>query len=194
MSFGWSDERVQTLTVLWLDGVSATQIAHRFGGGLTRNAVIGKVHRLGLAGARGSARCEPAPPKGAPEKTPAPLKANGSLGARQRAARNPWAAGPRVAPAPLPAPAPVTAVARILAQLGRGMCRFPLDDPGPGQMEHALFCAAPLEEGEIRYCAEHKRVCFQPMAAKRKERSLAPSAAPAHKGDPFVLFPSREAA
>ena len=45
----WNDERVEALKKLWSDGLSASQIAGRLGG-VTRNAVIGKVHRLGLAG------------------------------------------------------------------------------------------------------------------------------------------------
>ncbi|MBU2135314.1 MAG: GcrA cell cycle regulator, partial [Alphaproteobacteria bacterium] len=46
---GWTDERVDTLKKLWQDGLSASQIAKQLGG-VTRNAVIGKVHRLGLSG------------------------------------------------------------------------------------------------------------------------------------------------
>src|SRR3974377_728573 len=45
----WTDERVETLKKLWADGLSASQIAAELGG-VTRNAVIGKVHRLGLSG------------------------------------------------------------------------------------------------------------------------------------------------
>jgi GcrA cell cycle regulator len=49
MTNGWTDERVTLLKKLWTDGLSASQIAKQLGG-VTRNAVIGKVHRLGLAG------------------------------------------------------------------------------------------------------------------------------------------------
>ena len=45
----WTDERVELLKKLWADGLSASQIATKLGE-VTRNAVIGKVHRLGLAG------------------------------------------------------------------------------------------------------------------------------------------------
>ena len=48
----WSEERVELLTKLWAEGLSASQIAARLGG-VSRNAVIGKVHRLGLAGRSG---------------------------------------------------------------------------------------------------------------------------------------------
>ena len=53
----WTDERVEQLKQLWSDGLSASQIARQLGG-VTRNAVIGKVHRLGLAGRATPARTE----------------------------------------------------------------------------------------------------------------------------------------
>src|SRR6056300_126663 len=51
----WTDDRVETLKQLWTDGLSASQIARKMGG-VTRNAVIGKVHRLGLSGRASPAR------------------------------------------------------------------------------------------------------------------------------------------
>ena len=53
----WTDDRVEILTKLWGEGLSASQIARELGD-VTRNAVIGKVHRLGLAG-----RASPTMPK-----------------------------------------------------------------------------------------------------------------------------------
>ena len=53
----WTEDRVEVLKKLWADGLSASQIAGEIGGGVTRNAVIGKVHRLKLA-----ARAKPASP------------------------------------------------------------------------------------------------------------------------------------
>src|ERR1044071_2868011 len=57
----WTDERVELLKKLWADGLSASQIAARMGG-VTRNAVIGKVHRLGLSG-RAKTAAAPAQPR-----------------------------------------------------------------------------------------------------------------------------------
>ena len=54
----WTDERVELLKKLWADGLSASQIAAELGG-ITRNAVIGKVHRLGLSGRAKSPRRPP---------------------------------------------------------------------------------------------------------------------------------------
>src|SRR3954464_2663637 len=53
----WTDERVDQLKSLWTEGLSASQIARALGD-VTRNAVIGKVHRLGLAGRAGPTRVE----------------------------------------------------------------------------------------------------------------------------------------
>ena len=57
----WSDERVELLKRLWGEGQSASQIAKELGG-VTRNAVIGKVHRLGLSNRNGSAPAANAAP------------------------------------------------------------------------------------------------------------------------------------
>src|ERR1041385_2830886 len=59
----WTDERVELLKKLWTDGLSASQIAAELGG-ITRNAVIGKVHRLGLSGrAKSPSSAAPRPRK-----------------------------------------------------------------------------------------------------------------------------------
>ena len=63
-AMAWTDERVEMLKKLWADGLSASQIAKQLGG-VTRNAVIGKVHRLGLSG-----RATPSRPVRRPAPTP----------------------------------------------------------------------------------------------------------------------------
>ena len=65
---GWTDERVELLKKLWQDGLSASQIAKQLGG-VTRNAVIGKVHRLGLSG-----RAAPSKPARPAFKAPRPAR------------------------------------------------------------------------------------------------------------------------
>ena len=54
MTASWDDRRMAVLTRLWLSGETARLIAEKLGGGVTRNAVIGKAHRLGLTGKHGS--------------------------------------------------------------------------------------------------------------------------------------------
>src|SRR5690606_29162364 len=67
-SAGWTDERVETLKKLWMEGLSSSQIPGELGEGVTRNAVIGKVHRLKL-----SARAKPtnSTPRARPAARPA---------------------------------------------------------------------------------------------------------------------------
>jgi len=55
----WTDERVELLKKMWTEGQSASQIAKELGG-VTRNAVIGKVHRLGLSNRTGGSTPTPA--------------------------------------------------------------------------------------------------------------------------------------
>ena len=66
---GWTEERVELLKKLWLEGFSASQIAAELGDGVTRNAVIGKVHRLGLSG-----RATPSQPARPVFKAPRPAR------------------------------------------------------------------------------------------------------------------------
>src|SRR5690348_4146574 len=111
---GWTDERVELLKKLWQDGLSASQIAKQLGG-VTRNAVIGKVHRLGLSG-----RAAPSKPARPQFKTPRPVRV---------ASATPSA--PRRIAEPSPMPQPVTryvdetpGTATVLT-LGAHMCKWP---------------------------------------------------------------------
>ncbi|AHD00207.1 MULTISPECIES: GcrA family cell cycle regulator [Leisingera] len=90
----WTDERVELLKKMWGEGQSASQIAKELGG-VTRNAVIGKVHRLGLSN-RNSGGSKAAEPKEKPAAAPA-------------------SAAPKPAAAPKPKPQPKTEPARPAA-------------------------------------------------------------------------------
>ena len=155
---GWTDERVETLKKLWLDGLSASQIAKQLGG-VTRNAVIGKVHRLGLSGR--AAPSQPTRPVFKPARPARPVAAS------QPAARRPAvAASTEIAPAQ--APRPVTYVeapgtATVLT-LGAHMCKWPIGDPST---DGFTFCGR-RSGGEGPYCNEHARVAYQPQQTKKK--------------------------
>ncbi|MFC5737640.1 GcrA family cell cycle regulator [Sinirhodobacter huangdaonensis] len=108
----WTDERVELLKKMWSEGQSASQIAKELGG-VTRNAVIGKVHRLGLsnrAGAEGAAP-EAEAPAAKPAVDPAPTPE--PVATRPEPAPEPVRAAPAqpVRPAAAPRPEPVAAVA-----------------------------------------------------------------------------------
>ncbi|MCZ4354344.1 GcrA cell cycle regulator [Roseovarius aestuarii] len=110
----WSDERVETLKKMWGEGQSASQIAKELGG-VTRNAVIGKVHRLGLSNRNGGggtgaattpeAKAKPAAKPATAKPKPAPAKA---------AAPKPDPEPVAQEAQPAPAPAPVTRIKPII--------------------------------------------------------------------------------
>ncbi len=56
MNMEWDETRMELLKRLWLSGETARAIAEKLGSGVTRNAVIGKAHRLGLTGQQGSVK------------------------------------------------------------------------------------------------------------------------------------------
>src|SRR5258708_34174835 len=105
IAMGWTDERVETLKKLWLDGLSASQIAKQLGGG-TRNAVIGKVHRLGLSG-----RAAPSHPSRPAFKAPRP----------PRPMSTPLPRPPSLEPRPPPLPPPRAAPFRGLPGPATGL-------------------------------------------------------------------------
>ncbi|MCW3836028.1 GcrA family cell cycle regulator [Sphingomonas canadensis] len=94
----WTEERIDTLKKMWDSGMTATQIAEELGG-VSRNAVIGKAHRLGLPSRPSPVR--PNEAKAAPEPKPQPAAAAAPAAAPPPA---PAAAAPRPAPAPSAAP------------------------------------------------------------------------------------------
>ncbi len=113
----WTDERIETLKRLWEQGLTASQIADDLGN-VTRNAVIGKAHRLGLKArpspvkAGEEASPAPAPRAAAPRPTPraAEPRASETRAPQPRAAEPAKPAAPRAAPPPAaPAPAPAAA-------------------------------------------------------------------------------------
>ena len=108
----WTDERVETLKKMWAEGQSASQIAKELGG-VTRNAVIGKVHRLGLSNrvAAGEDAAEAAPVAApAPRAEPA---TRAEPAPRPTPVERPVAAE-RPTPAPAPAAAPAASSAVVL--------------------------------------------------------------------------------
>jgi GcrA cell cycle regulator len=149
---GWSDDRVTALKSLWLDGLSASQIATQLGG-VTRNAVIGKIHRLGLSG-RG------APSK--PTRLPRPLAVRAPR--RQAPPRGKAIARPvpRLSPTP-PAPEGPGLVTSITT-LEPHACKWPIGDPKASSFS---FCGR-LANGP--YCPAHKAQAFRPGTAWRADR------------------------
>ncbi len=190
----WTDERVETLKRMWTEGQSASQIAKELGG-VTRNAVIGKVHRLGLSNRAGGPNSteeeEEAPAAVRPATASEPVKMPEPRPAAERPA--PPASGATVTPLPLrkaiiPAGQPLPpqpslneispeALASVrevekrakrltLMELTERTCKWPIGDPAT---EDFWFCGLPSLPGKP-YCEAHVGVAFQPMSARRDRR------------------------
>ncbi|MEO1721496.1 MAG: GcrA family cell cycle regulator [Pseudomonadota bacterium] len=179
----WTDERVEKLKELWAEGMSASKIAKELGG-VTRNAVIGKVHRLGLSNRNGAgaaseaaetptapaSAAEPiaeAPPVAEPEPEPAPAPVPVR---REPVIRD--ASQPR--PPGLPTPEEESARATLveiekmarklsLLELTERTCKWPIGDPTEDNFH---FCGLPALPGKP-YCEHHVLVAYQPMSTRR---------------------------
>ena len=166
----WTDERVEILKKLWTEGLSASQIANRLGG-VTRNAVIGKVHRLGLSGRTTTSRAKaPRPRRRAAPKTTS--RGGGGVFRSQgnTALKAYYEADPDAEPNLVPAPVeelviPLHERASILT-LKENMCRWPIGDPGEDDFH---FCGRSSDQG-TPYCEFHSRVAYQPPQARRRDK------------------------
>ena len=140
----WTDDRIAVLRKLWSDGLSASQIAKELGEGVTRNAVIGKAHRLGL------------------EKRPSPVKSDKT----KKAAAAPKAAKPAAAPPPKKAAksAPTSKVS--LLDLTDRMCKWPIGHPGE---EDFHFCGKASQPG-MPYCGSHCLEAYQAQPPRRDRK------------------------
>ena len=188
----WTDERVEVLKKMWGEGQSASQIAKELGG-VTRNAVIGKVHRLGLSNR--AARAEAAPkekPAAAakPAAAPKPKPAAAPKPAAEPAAAAAAAPKPNlpirkaIVPAgqPLPpqpsaneiSPEALAKVSEVekkskkisLMELTERTCKWPVGDPSTDDF---WFCGLPSQTGKP-YCEAHVGVAFQPMSSRRDRK------------------------
>lgn len=170
----WTDERVETLRKLWAEGLSASQIAAQLGG-VTRNAVIGKVHRLKLS-SRGRATAAPARQK---------KVANGAISSKTTAARSAsvtrtvtsigatalqsqFDAQPVARHYIRPVEDVVVPISRHLqlVELSERTCKWPNGDP---LSEDFHFCGNEAAETGP-YCKYHAKIAFQPAGERRRSR------------------------
>lgn len=173
----WTDERVDTLKKLWAEGLSASQIANRLGG-VTRNAVIGKVHRLGLSGRTTTSRVKTQRTRRrtAPRATGGggggggvqTFRTHGNVALKAYYEADPDAEV-QVAPASVEELIiPISERASILS-LKESMCRWPIGDPGDSEFH---FCGRHSDHG-TPYCEHHSRVAYQPPNSRKRERRSA---------------------
>ena len=186
----WTDERVELLKKMWSDGQSASQIAKELGG-VTRNAVIGKVHRLGLSNRAATAaapkvetKAKPAAKAEAKAKTPPKPADSGAPATPEPAPKPNLPARKQIIPAGQPLPPQPSAneispeaLAKVneiekkakklsLMELTERTCKWPVGDPAT---EDFWFCGLPVQQGKP-YCEAHVGVAFQPMSSRRDRR------------------------
>lgn len=190
----WTDERVELLKKMWTEGQSASQIAKELGG-VTRNAVIGKVHRLGLSnrsgGAAAPAKAEPAPEQPvktaavpepqveapAPEEKSEPVMQTESASPPPSVRKQIIPAGQPLPPQPSANEISPEALAKVnkveknarklsLMELTEKTCKWPVGDPAT---DNFWFCGLPAQPGKP-YCEAHVGVAFQPMSNRRDRK------------------------
>jgi len=147
----WSDERIEALTKLWREGLSASQVARQLGG-VSRSAVIGKVHRLGIAG-----RETPTRPPTSVGRPASRTRASAGGVRRPSGPPAPRRSGPLLR---VVFDAPPTATIHTLTPHG---CRWPIGEPDEPSFG---FCGR-LRTGAGSYCAGHA-----PMAVRSRETPM----------------------
>lgn len=175
---GWTDERVERLKQLWANGLSASQIAAEIGG-ISRNAVIGKVHRLGLSG-RAKTGQEPQQPVRARKDGEADGAASldGATALNGAEAAEPGDAimlttGQTGDEPSLPEPRREEVVVALsqrvtIMDLRESMCRWPIGDPTSPEFR---FCGGRSITG-LPYCPHHAQIAYQPVADRRRDRRV----------------------
>jgi GcrA cell cycle regulator len=162
----WSTERVERLRSFVTAGLTCSQIAAEIG--VTRNAVIGKVHRLGLQTSGGRPGRRPSNltqrmRAGSSDRPGETREPRSRLARLLRAAT----AGQTVVPFPSPSaidPPPIDSVRRCsLLELAGGGCRWPLGDPGKDDFG---FCGNDAIAG-FSYCAGHARLAYRLPSGRR---------------------------
>ncbi|MEP4032853.1 GcrA family cell cycle regulator [Roseibium polysiphoniae] len=168
----WTNERVELLKKLWTEGHSASQIAGELGG-VTRNAVIGKVHRLGLSG-----RAKTPAPASKPRRsrtTTASTSSSNRPSAPQPQTQGATALKMETAPAPVaqikPEAEPIAELVPIserasILTLTERTCKWPIGDPSSDDF---YFCGRSSDAG-VPYCAHHCKIAYQPVSDRRRDR------------------------
>src|SRR3982751_1469338 len=157
----WTDDRVEQLKKLWEAGLSASQIAAELGN-VTRNAVIGKVHRLGLSGRAKSPSSAAPRPRQAP---PAPQLIRGGRPVSRGNTARAHAFEVEMEPDPIAFDNVVPMSQRLtLLELNEATCHWPVGDPSSPEF---FFCGGKALTG-LPYCAHHSRVAYQPASDRRR--------------------------
>ena len=150
----WSEERTATLKKLWLEGFSASQVARQLGG-VSRSAVIGKVHRLGI-----TVRETPVRQRVASVRAPSRMARQRPT--RETVATRPIASYERIEEDLLP-------TSGILG-LGAHSCRWPIGHP---ENDDFGFCGRPKVSARGSYCEQHSQGAFRRLGSSQAVEAWA---------------------
>ncbi|MCB4822407.1 GcrA family cell cycle regulator [Roseicella aerolata] len=158
----WTAEAIEQLRGLWAEGHSTAEIGRRMG--VSKNAVVGKAHRLNLPARPSPIRREPGEGGAAPRPAAQPRRLAVPPPLREPAPlRRPEA--PAAAAAPVAAPPPPAAVVRPFPRVAARSCCWPLGEPGTPDFR---FCSAEATPGKP-YCAEHASVAYVRVRDRRED-------------------------
>lgn len=155
----WTDERTELLKQLWNEGLSASQIAHKIEG-VTRNAIIGKIHRLGMP-----ARKVPFAASHAQNKTDSKANKSGTLlhNVKADSRLSDRSKSPEPELIPLLTPEQRTSVLHLTERT----CKWPIGEPNSNDF---YFCGVEAKT-DLPYCETHAKIAYQPLERKRKRAS-----------------------
>lgn len=161
----WTEERVELLRKLWLGGHSASQVAAELGG-VTRNAVIGKVHRLGLSG-RGQPTSSIKRVRRPRQSTHPRLPRTRTIG--NTALKLEYDIAPHADVRPLDDIVVPIAKRLSIQTLTERTCKWPIGDPTQTDFH---FCGHDSLDS-TPYCEYHARVAYQTPEPRRRQRRAA---------------------
>lgn len=167
----WTEERINTAVKLWKNGRSAGDIAERLGD-VSRNAVVGKLHRMGLKRSEGPSIPRPKREKTYGRKHQAKnLKHSAAVRAvTQKVTVAPVKGGPvpeSEANTSIPMPVLPKGETRSILTVGTRECRFPLWGADDTVTKDSPLCGAPTQSGRP-YCNHHHQLCWRPHVSRRK--------------------------
>lgn len=150
----WTANAIDLLRALWAEGHSTAEIGRRMG--VTKNAIVGKAHRLDLSGRPSPIRKQDATAaEAAPRRKPSVREA---VVPERRMV-------PQVQPLAAPSPAPAVAAVRSFPRASLRSCCWPMGEPGSREFR---FCAAEADPGKP-YCAAHVAVAYVRVRDRRSD-------------------------
>jgi GcrA cell cycle regulator len=165
----WTAKAIDLLRALWAEGHSTAEIGRRMG--VTKNAIVGKAHRLDLPARPSPIRKEAGAAAPAPRRKPSARDA--AVPAHRAAVQAPPSPSSSP-PVPAPAPTPTAALAATAApaaavrhfpRASLRSCCWPIGEPGTREFR---FCGAEADPGRP-YCADHSAIAYVRARDRRSD-------------------------